>query len=211
MIEIGRIVMKIAGRDAGKLGVVLKVVDDNYVLIDGEVRRRKCNVSHLDLLNKVIKIKEDASNSDVIKGFKTLDIEIKEKTESKKDVKPRPKKVRKKKEKPVKEVKKPKKAIEKKPEKAPKSEKVPKETLTKKDAAEELKKVEKVEKKAEEIKPKTKAAKKEVEEIKEQIEEVKGEILEGKTAKKTVDKEIETIKKEEKAVSTKKVTKAPKE
>ena len=47
MIEIGRLCVKIAGRDAGKKCVVVDVVNDNTVLIDGETRRRNCNIKHL--------------------------------------------------------------------------------------------------------------------------------------------------------------------
>ena len=47
MIEIGRIVIKTAGRDAGREAVIVDILDDNYVLIDGNVRRRKCNILHL--------------------------------------------------------------------------------------------------------------------------------------------------------------------
>lgn len=101
MIELGRMVMKLAGRDAGKLGIIIKVIDDNYVLIDGEARRRKCNITHLEPLAKVLEIKEDASNNDVVKVFKEAGFEIKEKKESTKKAKPRPKKVRQPREKPV--------------------------------------------------------------------------------------------------------------
>ncbi len=74
MVEIGRVCMKIAGRDAGKIGVIVDVVDDHYVLIDGETRRRKCNISHLELLNKVIKIEKGASHEDVLSALKSSKI-----------------------------------------------------------------------------------------------------------------------------------------
>ena len=47
MFEIGKTCLKIAGRDAGKLAVIIDVLDETYVMIDGEVRRRKCNIYHL--------------------------------------------------------------------------------------------------------------------------------------------------------------------
>ncbi len=84
MIEIGRIVLKVAGRDAGQVGVIIKLIDQNSVLLDGNVRRRKCNVNHLEFLNKVLDIKEDASNADVVKALNDIGIETKEKKESKK-------------------------------------------------------------------------------------------------------------------------------
>lgn len=97
MIEVGRICVKIAGRDAGLKCVIVEVLDKNYVMIDGQTRRRKCNVLHLEPLDEVVKIKAKASHTDVASEFKKLDIEIRE-TKPKKAAE-RPKKVRKKKKK----------------------------------------------------------------------------------------------------------------
>ncbi len=76
MMDIGRLCMKIAGRDANKICVVLDVMDDNYVLIDGETRRKKCNIKHLEPLDKVVKLKKEASREDVKKVFKDLGLEF---------------------------------------------------------------------------------------------------------------------------------------
>lgn len=96
MIEVGRLCVKIAGREAGKKCVILDVIDDNYVLIDGQLRRKKCNISHLEPLEKKIEIKKGASHSEVVDEFKKLKIEIKE--TKKKEKKEKPKKIRSKKE-----------------------------------------------------------------------------------------------------------------
>ncbi|MBC8444314.1 50S ribosomal protein L14e [Candidatus Woesearchaeota archaeon] len=93
MYEIGRLCVKIAGRDAGKKCVIVDILDSNYVLIDGETRRRKCNLTHLEPLNQIIKIKKKASNVDIIKEFKKLKIEIK--TTKPKKAEKRPKKTKK--------------------------------------------------------------------------------------------------------------------
>ena len=113
MIEIGRLAVKIAGRDAGLKCVIVDILDNNLVLIDGETRRRKCNIKHLELLPKVIKIKQKSDHAAVVTEFKKLGSEIKDK-KSKKAAE-RPKKQKVKKEKPVKdkkEVKKPAKKAE---------------------------------------------------------------------------------------------------
>tara|TARA_B100000315_G_C14390058_1_gene501481 strand:- start:209 stop:667 length:459 start_codon:yes stop_codon:yes gene_type:complete len=86
LFEVGRMVLKIAGRDAGKKAVVIDKIDDNHVLIDGQTRRRKCNLKHLEVLPQVIKIKKGASQSEVAAEFKKLGLEViqtkpKEKTE----------------------------------------------------------------------------------------------------------------------------------
>ncbi|MCC7575085.1 50S ribosomal protein L14e [Candidatus Woesearchaeota archaeon] len=72
MMEIGRLCLKIAGRDANKTCVVVDVLDGNYVLIDGETRRKKCNILHLEPLDKVVKVKKGASRDEVKKVFSDL-------------------------------------------------------------------------------------------------------------------------------------------
>jgi len=73
MMEIGRVCMKIAGRDAGKLCAVVEIVDKNYVMIDGQTRRRKCNIDHLEPLMKVLDISEGASHDDVVSALNSLE------------------------------------------------------------------------------------------------------------------------------------------
>ncbi len=75
-MEIGRLCIKLAGRDAGRICVIVDNLEGNFVLIDGNVRRRKCNILHLEPLDKAIKIKKGASHSDVASEFKKLKIEV---------------------------------------------------------------------------------------------------------------------------------------
>ncbi|MEK6886860.1 MAG: 50S ribosomal protein L14e [Nanoarchaeota archaeon] len=75
-MEIGRVCIKLAGRDAGNVAVVVDNVDDKFVLIDGNVRRRKCNVMHLEPLDEVLKIKKNAPHADVVSEFKKLKLDI---------------------------------------------------------------------------------------------------------------------------------------
>ena len=76
MMEIGRLCIKIAGRNAGNHCVVVDRVDDNYVLIDGNVRRKKCNIKHLEPLDLVLKIKKGASTSSVHDAMKGAKIKV---------------------------------------------------------------------------------------------------------------------------------------
>ena len=99
LFEIGRVCKKLAGRDAGKFCVVVDIVDDTYVLIDGQTRRRKCNVLHLEPTEKVVTLKKGASTAVVVSALSKLDIFVKEKKKSKKSS-PRPKHVRSKKSQP---------------------------------------------------------------------------------------------------------------
>ena len=84
MIEVGRLCVKIAGRDAGKKCVVVEVIDDNYVLVDGETRRRKSNILHLEPLNQVLDIKKGASHETIMKAFEQLGLQVMKTTKPKK-------------------------------------------------------------------------------------------------------------------------------
>ena len=72
MFETGRVCMKIAGRDAGRMCVIVDSIDGRFVLIDGDVRRRKCNIFHLEPLEKTVSLKKGASHEEVAKAFKEL-------------------------------------------------------------------------------------------------------------------------------------------
>lgn len=101
MIEVGRICVKLAGRDAGLKCVVVDILKGNMVLIDGETRKRKCNIKHLEPLKDVVKIDKNASHEKVCAALKIKVVEKKLKKAAE-----RPKKIRKKKEKPVEELEK---------------------------------------------------------------------------------------------------------
>ncbi|EKQ53009.1 MAG: ribosomal protein L14E/L6E/L27E [Methanobacterium sp. Maddingley MBC34] len=61
-IEVGRICMKISGREAGEKCVIVEIIDDKFVEVMGStVKNRRCNIKHLEPLDQVIEIKtEDA-------------------------------------------------------------------------------------------------------------------------------------------------------
>jgi len=74
MFDVGRLCIKIAGREAGKYCVVVKKLEDNFVLVTGprsvtQVKRRKCNILHLEPLKETLNIKADASDEEVIKAY----------------------------------------------------------------------------------------------------------------------------------------------
>lgn len=136
MIELGRICVKTAGRDAGCRCVVVDILDDNYVMIDGETRRRRCNIDHLEPLDQVIQIEKNAPHTAVSKefeklGFKARETKPKEKTERPKQIRGKGKAKEAPKEKPKKEKKK--KEEKKQPEKKEKEAKKAKQTEPKKD------------------------------------------------------------------------------
>ena len=74
MISIGRICVKIAGRDAGKRCVIVDILDGPFVLIDGETRRKRCNIMHLEPLEQKIDIKKGASHEEIKDIFTKMGI-----------------------------------------------------------------------------------------------------------------------------------------
>jgi large subunit ribosomal protein L14e len=71
---IGRICVKTRGRDSGRKCVIVSVLDDNHVLVTGPknltgVRRRKVNVLHLRPLDRVLKIRRNASDEVVLSAL----------------------------------------------------------------------------------------------------------------------------------------------
>jgi len=81
-IEVGRICVKVTGREAGKKCVVVDVMDKSFVLITGPkkvtgVKRRRANVNHVEPLQDKIEIKRAASDeevADVLKSSGKLDM-----------------------------------------------------------------------------------------------------------------------------------------
>ncbi len=83
-MKIGQLAVKIAGKDAGKTVVVVDSIDDNFVMIDGDVKRKKCNILHLEPLEKEIDIKKNSPHSEIVEQFKKLKLEIKDGTKERK-------------------------------------------------------------------------------------------------------------------------------
>jgi large subunit ribosomal protein L14e len=74
-IEIGRICVKLTGREAGRKCVIVDSTDKSFALITGPksvtgVRRRRANVNHIEPLQDKIEIKRDASDEEVSEALK---------------------------------------------------------------------------------------------------------------------------------------------
>ncbi|MBS3143735.1 50S ribosomal protein L14e [Candidatus Woesearchaeota archaeon] len=91
---MGQLCVKIAGRESGKKCVIVDRIDSNYVLIDGNVRRKKCNITHLEILNQKLDVKKGASTSEVHKAMEKAGIKVM-KLKPKKEAKQRLRKQRK--------------------------------------------------------------------------------------------------------------------
>jgi large subunit ribosomal protein L14e len=74
-IEVGRMCVKICGREAGKKCVIVDIIDKSFVLVTGPksvtgVKRRRANINHLEPLAEKIEIKRGASDEEVIEALK---------------------------------------------------------------------------------------------------------------------------------------------
>ncbi len=74
-VEVGRICLKVAGREAGKQCVVVDVVDKNFVVITGPpevsgIRRRRVNINHIEPTESKVKISKGSSDSEIGEALK---------------------------------------------------------------------------------------------------------------------------------------------
>ncbi len=88
MIEIGRLILKTSGRDAGKYGLIIDVIDENYVMIDGQVRRKKVNIKHIEPLLPVLKINKNASHEEVVSALERIGVSVEPRKSREKKPKP---------------------------------------------------------------------------------------------------------------------------
>ncbi len=73
-VEVGRICVKIAGREAGRKCIVVDVIDKNFALITGPkqltgVKRRRVNINHIEPTTEKIDIKRGASDEEVMEAL----------------------------------------------------------------------------------------------------------------------------------------------
>lgn len=74
LFGVGRICVKLAGREAGRKCIIVDVIDKNFVLITGpksvsNVKRRRANVKQLEPL-EMIEISKKISDEDLEKELK---------------------------------------------------------------------------------------------------------------------------------------------
>ncbi|MCE4602171.1 MAG: 50S ribosomal protein L14e [Desulfurococcales archaeon] len=79
-IEVGRICVKVYGREAGRKCVIVDIIDENFVLITGPksltgVRRRRANIDHIEPLDKKVDIEKGANDDKVLEAIKKAGLE----------------------------------------------------------------------------------------------------------------------------------------
>lgn len=73
-IEVGRVCVKIAGREAGKKCIIVDVIDKNFLLTTGpkqvnRVKRRRVNISHVEPTEKKVDIRRGESDEEIMKAL----------------------------------------------------------------------------------------------------------------------------------------------
>ena len=73
-IEVGRICVKLTGRETGKKCVIVDVIDKNFALVTGPksvtgIRRRRTNVDHLEPTVEMVELKKGATDDEVEKAL----------------------------------------------------------------------------------------------------------------------------------------------
>lgn len=79
VMEVGRVCVKLAGHEAGKQCIIVDVVDDVYVVVSGPgVKRRRCNIAHLEPLEQKVEIAKGASDEEIKRALEAAGL-VKEK------------------------------------------------------------------------------------------------------------------------------------
>lgn len=79
-IEVGRICVKLRGREAGRKCIIVDIIDDNFVLVTGPkelsgVKRRRINIRHLEPTEKRVSIQKGAQDLEVLEAIKSQGLE----------------------------------------------------------------------------------------------------------------------------------------
>jgi large subunit ribosomal protein L14e len=74
VFDVGRVCVKLNGREAGKICVVVDIVDERFVIVTGPksitgVKRRRANVKHLEPTEYKVEINRGASDEEVAKAI----------------------------------------------------------------------------------------------------------------------------------------------
>jgi large subunit ribosomal protein L14e len=75
-IEVGRVCVKLYGRETGRKCVIVDVIDKSFVLVTGPktvtgVKRRRTNINHVEPLEGKVDVKRGASDEDVTEAIKS--------------------------------------------------------------------------------------------------------------------------------------------
>lgn len=65
-MDVGRVCIKLTGREAGNKCVIINVLDRNFVMVTGpKIRRRRVNMNHLKPIDEFVNISRNATDEEV--------------------------------------------------------------------------------------------------------------------------------------------------
>ncbi|MEA3229441.1 MAG: 50S ribosomal protein L14e [archaeon] len=72
-LTVGRVCVKVAGKNSAKYCVIIDVIDDSFVEVTGPksltgVKKGRCNILHIEPTKDMIKIDAKADDADVLKA-----------------------------------------------------------------------------------------------------------------------------------------------
>ena len=78
-LNVGTVCMKVAGKEGGSVCTVIKPVDKTFVMVTGPklvtgIKRRRCNIEHLEPTEIKLDIKEDATDEEIIEAYKKSNV-----------------------------------------------------------------------------------------------------------------------------------------
>ena len=69
-MDIGRVCVKVQGRESGQRCVVIDVIDRNFVVVTGpDVKRRRVNMGHIIPLDETVNIPRNATDEEVVNAL----------------------------------------------------------------------------------------------------------------------------------------------
>ncbi len=73
-VEVGRVCVKVVGRETGKKCVVVDVINKNFALVTGPkkvtgVKRRRANVAHIEPTKLKVAIKRGATDEEIVQAL----------------------------------------------------------------------------------------------------------------------------------------------
>jgi len=87
VLEVGRVCLKIVGREAGRYCVIIKPAgkskeERSFVFVTGPelltgVKRRKCNINHLQATEHKFDVQEDASEEQALAAYEKAGLTVK--------------------------------------------------------------------------------------------------------------------------------------
>ena len=78
-LNVGTVCMKVAGKEGGSVCTVIKPFDKTFVMVTGPklvtgIKRRRCNIEHLEPTEIKLDIKEDATDEEIIEAYKKANV-----------------------------------------------------------------------------------------------------------------------------------------